>query len=108
MKVMKKLFTFNIGGSAEAQLLKDLLDKEGNGYVMRNEQLSTALGGALHGVLSRALDSRGRGFSQGQRPARQLAESRQPVPWLMGVAHLARKMIADQFSPCWQCGKARR
>jgi len=42
---MKGLFTFNIGVGAEAELFKDLLNKESIAYLMRNEQLSTALGG---------------------------------------------------------------
>ena len=37
---MRKLFTFNIGGNAQAGLVKDLIEKNGMPCVIRNDQLS--------------------------------------------------------------------
>ncbi len=105
---MKRLFTFNIGRSPEAELLKNLLDEEGISFTMRNEQLATALGGIPIGecypevwILKEEDFPRAKELLEGwlnpQSPTRSA--------W---VCDGCGEKMEEQFTSCWKCGKERQ
>lgn len=104
---MKKLFTFNISKSPETELLKDLLAKEGIAYLMRNEQLSTALGGIPFTecypelwILNEEDSPKAKELLDGWlNPHDHLPDS-----W---VCPICGEKIEAQFTSCWKCGRAK-
>ncbi len=103
---MKKLFTFNLGKSLETELLKDLLDREGIAYTMRNEQLSTALG-AVPFIAPELWIQREEDLPKAKElldgwlsPQSQISNS-----W---VCPACGEKIEKQFSSCWRCGKPKQ
>lgn len=103
---MKKLHTFHLWERPQAGLFKDLLEKEGIVCLLRNEQLSAALGEIPFGecypelwVVDTDVYPRARllldGWLKGADPA--------VADWICSGCG---ETLAGNFSACWACGKA--
>jgi hypothetical protein len=102
---MRKLYTFNIGENAQAGLVKDLIEKDGIPCVIRNDQLSTALGPVPFTECYPELwILRDEDYPKAKEvldgwltPRNQVRES-----WICANCG---ETIEGQFISCWKCGR---
>ena len=105
---MRKLFTFNIGGNAQAGLVKDLIEKNGMPCVIRNDQLSTTLGGVPFTECYPELWILN---DQDYPRAKEVLDS-----WLIPRNRVrdswecpnCGETIEGQFTSCWKCGRGQK
>ncbi|MEW5974585.1 MAG: DUF2007 domain-containing protein [Acidobacteriota bacterium] len=103
---MQRVFTSHLGDNAEVGMLKEIIEKEGIECVVRNDSLTTALGGVPVTecypelwVLNDEDLERARQFVEEWLHPRKAAMS-----WI--CASCGEK-IEGQFANCWKCGKER-
>ncbi len=105
---MKKLFTFNIGRSPEAELLKGLLDEEGITFMMRNEQLATALGEIpITECYPEVWILREEDFQKAKVVLEGWLNPQSPIRGSWVCSGCGEKM-EEQFTSCWKCGNERQ
>jgi hypothetical protein len=103
---MKKLHTFNLGERHQAGLLKELLEKEGVACLIRNEQLSSAMGEIPLvecfpelWVIDDEVYPRAKMIIEGW-----LRDEDRTEAW---VCPACGEVLEGQFGACWKCGRQR-
>ncbi|NIQ94445.1 MAG: DUF2007 domain-containing protein [Desulfuromonadales bacterium] len=106
---MKKLYTFSIWERAQAWMLKEILAKEGIDCVLRNEQLSTAMGEIPFvecypelWVIDDEVYPRARLLVEGL-----LSTSGQDAAEAWICRHCGER-LEGHFGACWLCGHERQ
>lgn len=104
---MKKLHTFSIWERPQAGILKEILAKEGIDCVIRNEQLSSAMGEIPFlecypelWVIDDEVYPRARIIVEGWLET----SSETSVPW---ICPECGERLDGQFGACWSCGYER-
>ncbi len=104
---MKRLHTFNPWQRPQAELLRELLEKEGVGCVVRNGQLAAALGEIpftecypeLWVVDDEVFPRASLLLNGWLKSAPETAE-----PW---ICRACGETLEGQFGACWRCGQAK-
>ena len=104
---MKRLMTFSLRERHQAGLLKEVLEKEGIGCLIRNEQLFGAMGEIPFGecfpelwVVDDETFPRARMLLEGWLREDTL----QAEPWSCPDCG---EQLEGQFGACWKCGRRR-
>ncbi len=104
---MKKLYIFNYSDRPQAGLLKEILEHEGIECVLRNDQLSSAIGEIPFiecypelWVIDDEAFPRAQLFLESWLEGDSIIAD----PW---VCPICGEEIEGQFGACWSCGKLR-
>ncbi|MEJ2698871.1 MAG: DUF2007 domain-containing protein [Desulfuromonadales bacterium] len=104
---MKKLCTFNFWERSQAAILKEILEQEGIACLVRNEELSTALGEIPFiecapelWVIDDEVFPRAKMLLEGWMKSSEAPSE----PW---VCPDCGEKLEGQFGACWKCGKVR-
>lgn len=102
---MKKLCAFSAWQRAEAWLLRERLEQEGIGVLLRNEELFAAMGEIPFVELAPELWV----IDDEVLPRAQLLLERWRQPAGGGTWRCAGcgEVLENQFEACWQCGRQR-